>query len=40
MTHSRSASTLAAPHMAISGTKNGNNVSWMEKVSNEQYSNN
>ncbi|WP_225923681.1 (R)-mandelonitrile lyase [Pseudomonas azerbaijanorientalis] len=27
----------AMTHMAITGTKNGNNVSWMEKVSDEQY---
>ena len=31
------APSTAMTHMAITGTKNGNNVSWMEKVSDEQY---
>jgi quercetin dioxygenase-like cupin family protein len=31
------APSTAMTHMAITGTKNGNNVNWMEKVSDEQY---
>ena len=31
------APSTAMTHMAITGTKNGSNVSWMEKVSDEQY---
>ena len=35
--HGASPST-AMTHMAITGTENGKNVSWMEKVSDDQYS--
>jgi quercetin dioxygenase-like cupin family protein len=31
------ASTTAMTHLAVTGTAGGNNVNWMEKVSDEQY---
>jgi quercetin dioxygenase-like cupin family protein len=31
-------STTAMSHLAVTGTVEGKNVTWMEKVSNEQYS--
>jgi len=32
------AATTAMTHLAVTGTLDGKNVSWMEKVSDEQYS--
>lgn len=32
------AATTAMTHIAVTGTENGKNVDWMEKVSDEQYS--
>jgi len=31
------AANVAMTHLAVSGTKDGKNVQWMEKVSDEQY---